>query len=121
MSDQQVLPRLRDRLAQWRGACSWREAAMSTQQVFRLDQDALLRLPYGRGTSVACLEGAIWVTHDDDLHDVILEPGTPLRLRRDRAILQALRPATVAIDAPGTYAIEAAARWMRAFPTLRPR
>jgi len=57
----------------------------------------------GRGARIACRQGRIWITQDQDTRDVLLEAGENFILDRDgAAIVEALVPADVAVDAPGS-------------------
>ncbi len=53
----------------------------------------------GRGASVRCLLGSLWLTQDGDPRDVVLEAGDTFTLDRDGlAIIFATAPATVAFS-----------------------
>ena len=49
---------------------------------------------------MACLDGAIWVTHDQDPNDTLLEPGASYQIKGKGAIAQALHDSRLAIEAP---------------------
>ncbi len=36
-----------------------------------------LRVSNPEGTEVACLDGCLWITHDHEAEDIIVEPGMP--------------------------------------------
>jgi hypothetical protein len=53
----------------------------------------------GRGASVRCLLGALWLTQDGDPRDIVLTPGQSFTLDRDGlAIIFATAEATVALS-----------------------
>ena len=59
----------------------------------------VLRIPHGAGTRVACLTGAVWVTEENDAHDLFLERGESLRLAQPgTALVYALEPASVLLE-----------------------
>jgi hypothetical protein len=52
-----------------------------------------------RGSSIACLEGCLWLTHDGDCRDIVLEAGQSHVADRDsRLAIHALAPSTVRLD-----------------------
>lgn len=54
----------------------------------------------GRGASVRCLLGSLWLTQDGDPRDVVLTAGESFTLDRDGlAIIYATAEATVAFSA----------------------
>lgn len=43
--------------------------------IHRLTKGATLRVQHPHGLEVVCLHGALWITHDGDVKDVVLQPG----------------------------------------------
>jgi hypothetical protein len=73
---------------------------MSAQRVvIELKPDCLLPLRELNGARIACLEGVLWITHDSDPHDILLEPGQVYELTRKGATVQALGASRMAIEA----------------------
>ena len=58
----------------------------------RLDPGQSLKVLNGAGSKVCALEGSIWITEENELRDVVLEPGNCYRL---------LRPGTAIVYALG--------------------
>ena len=53
------------------------------------------------GTRVHCVEGRIWITEERRPADIVLEAGESFALARaGRAVVQALRPARIALEQP---------------------
>jgi len=62
-----------------------------------------LTLDAARGALVRCLDGLVWITQDGDRADHIVAAGDSFRVDRDGpVIVQATRPARVAIESPRT-------------------
>jgi hypothetical protein len=69
--------------------------------ILELQRDAMLPLPRCKEITLVCLDGALWVTEDDERRDVILEAGGRHRLTREgTAIVIALCPARLRVEAP---------------------
>ena len=66
----------------------------------RLDPGQLLKMRDAAGSTVCALEGAVWITEDHQLKDIVLEQGECYRLRNPGlAIVHALSgPAAVALN-----------------------
>jgi hypothetical protein len=66
----------------------------------RLDRGQLLKMRDAAGSTVCALEGAVWITEDHQLKDIVLEEGECYRLRNPGlAIVHALSgPAAVALN-----------------------
>ena len=74
-----------------------------------LKQRDTLTLEAARGALVRCLEGLVWITQDGDRADHIVSAGDTFRVDRDGSVIvQATRPARVAIESPRETA---SARW----------
>jgi hypothetical protein len=68
---------------------------------FNLPRDGLISLRDGKGTRVVCLTGALWVTQEGQVEDVILEPGQCLKIAEGGlALVMALRPSSLQVRAP---------------------
>ena len=64
-----------------------------------LRRGRILRLPDGRGTTVAACAGAVWITEQGSRRDVLLTPGQSFTLARaGLALVQAVRDASVLVD-----------------------
>jgi hypothetical protein len=69
--------------------------------IVELQPDALVPLRNRKGTRIACLEGVLWITHDRDPEDILLQPGQTYELTRKGAMVQALGACRVSLEAPG--------------------
>lgn len=62
------------------------------RNAIRLGQDEILRIDGGKGSTVRCEEGALWLTQDGDLRDLFLEAGQHYALdRAGPALISAYR------------------------------
>src|SRR5262245_56246219 len=65
----------------------------------RLGAREVLNIRDGAGLAVKCLEGALWITQDGDLADVVLGEGQSFVLDRPGlALVSALVPATAEVQ-----------------------
>jgi len=66
----------------------------------RLDPGQLLKVHDAAGSTVCALEGAVWITEDHQLKDIVLEQGQCYRLQTPGlAIVHALSgPAAVSLN-----------------------
>ena len=66
----------------------------------RLDHGQLLKVRDSAGSTVCALEGAVWITEDHQLKDIVLEQGQCYRLQNPGlAIVHALSgPAAVTLN-----------------------
>lgn len=78
--------------------------ARHTVVTLELEHGALLPLKKSKGFRVVCLEGALWITEDDDRRDVILEPGRHYQLRGEGTLVLALHAARIRVEAPASPA-----------------
>jgi hypothetical protein len=63
-----------------------------------LKPQQLVKVRGGRGHSIVCHSGSVWVTQDGDPRDVILRAGEAFTLDRDGpALVQALEPGAISI------------------------
>lgn len=57
----------------------------------QLGPNQTLRVVDGEGTTVCAVEGAVWITEENQLKDIVLQPGGCYRLRnRGIAIVNSL-------------------------------
>lgn len=73
--------------------------ATSTQVVGQsfqhLDKGSIVAVERALGRSVECLRGCLWITHDGDARDIVLNHGDRYIADRDaRMLIQALEPST---------------------------
>jgi hypothetical protein len=84
--------------ARWNAPSQWirlsasmpRRAATAhwlADPVHTLAQGTTLRVACPEGTEVACLDGTLWITHDGECEDHIVEPGLPYTARRNSTML----------------------------------
>lgn len=52
-----------------------------------LRKGAIYRLPDGRGQRIESLSGSLWLTIDDDVRDILVNPGQGFSIDRDGAAL----------------------------------
>ena len=66
----------------------------------KLDHGQLLKVRDSAGSTVCALEGAVWITEDHQLKDIVLEAGQCYRLQKPGlAIVHALSgPASVTLN-----------------------
>ena len=66
----------------------------------RLDQGQILKVRDSMGSTVCALEGAVWITEDHQLKDIVLEEGQCYRLQNPGlAIVHALSgPAAISLN-----------------------
>src|SRR5262245_11836449 len=82
-----------DRIVALRGL-SFRETASRGKAVaatHRLRKEQTIKVPHPFGTSIECLAGVVWITHDCDPKDIVLDPGQRyVADRRSRMLVHAL-------------------------------
>ncbi len=94
-----------------------------------LERQGMLTLPASAPANVSCLEGALWITLDNDSRDIVLNPGEAFTTPGGRrAIVYALKPSrikvmpvAVARSVPVVAAVTWSNRknWVSLTPTLR--
>lgn len=68
----------------------------------RLPARSLYRVPRAGAVRIRCLAGSLWLTLDDDLRDIILQPGDCFTAgEARRGLLYALEPATFTVVPAG--------------------
>ncbi len=66
-----------------------------------LEQAQAMRISGAMDVSVACLNGCLWITQDNDPRDIVLERGESFTLDRPGvAILFACKPTTLSMRDP---------------------
>lgn len=81
-----------------------------------LGRGELLRLHRAAGDTVVCLDGALWITRDHDLRDVVLSAGECTVIDGPgRVLIQAFQPSRLAVGPAAALAAGAA----RAAPRRR--
>ena len=80
----------------WTTATVRRPAAAAGQPGQLLQRDATLVVDDPRGLTVTCVQGCLWLTHDGDCKDIILEAGQRYSsATRARLLVHALDTAQV--------------------------
>ena len=65
-----------------------------------LRRQALFSVPDAAGVRIACVEGAVWITLDNDPRDIVLEScGVFTTPEHRRAIIYAMKPSTITVAA----------------------
>jgi Protein of unknown function (DUF2917) len=89
---------------------------------FNLPRDGLMSLRDGKGTRVVCLSGALWITQEGQVEDVVLEAGQCLRIaERGLALVMALRPSSLQVRAARASAWTVPGRFAGRLGTLLSR
>ncbi|MGQ0655741.1 MAG: DUF2917 domain-containing protein [Betaproteobacteria bacterium] len=87
--------------------------------IIELPAQAVLPVDQTRGASVRCLEGVLWITEEGNRNDYVVQSGEVFQLSGDgRAVIQALHPSRVAVDAVVAAAVDSSDRARRQ-PALR--
>ena len=76
-----------------------------------LERQGMLKLPVSAPVSVSCLEGAVWITLDNDTRDFVLEPCEAFTATEHRrAVIYALKPSRISVTRVATERRETATR-----------
>jgi len=67
-------------------------------EIFELEADGVLRFVRLDGATVACLEGALWITLENDRRDITLHPGGSCRLSGDAIFIEAVRRSRLVLE-----------------------
>lgn len=68
--------------------------------VLELPYDSLLPLHGAKGMTIACLQGALWITQDGNRNDVVLEAGASFEvIDAGKVLVLALRNARFSLSA----------------------
>jgi hypothetical protein len=63
-----------------------------------LQRQAMFELPDAAEARVVCLEGAVWITLDNDTRDIVLEPCEVFTATEHRrAVIYALKPSRISV------------------------
>jgi Protein of unknown function (DUF2917) len=74
---------------------------LSRARVSLSEQESTALMSF-RGGCVECIEGCLWLTHDGDCRDIVLEAGQSHVADRDsRLVIHALARSTVRLDHAG--------------------
>ena len=66
-----------------------------------LQPRAMFSVPDAADVRITCAEGAVWITLDHDVRDILLDLGEVFVGREhSRAIIYALKPSTIRVAAP---------------------
>jgi len=94
---------------------------------FHLDlpAQAIMTVPDSAGVGIECRRGAVWVTLDHDLRDIVLAPGERFDgTEHRRATVSALRASCIAVSGAEPAAVPRPARrtwpWRRVALGLAP-
>jgi len=70
-----------------------------------LPKGAIHRVPRGRGRRIESLRGSLWVTIDNDLRDILVNPGQGFSIDRDGdTLISALDDANFVVLEPASAA-----------------
>lgn len=76
-----------------------------------LARDGLLALRDAQGTRILCHEGALWVTQEGDIRDIVIGPGDALTLRAPGlTVVTAVQPSRLTLVEPGQAGVTRADR-----------
>ncbi len=73
---------------------------MPTIRTVNLGYEQMLVIDAGDGTRMRVLHGATWLTGEGEPDDLVLSAGQDRQLRRGRAVIEALQPASVELIEP---------------------
>ena len=96
--------------------CNGQRAVNPAHQAFNLNlaHQAVFSVPDAANVRIACVEGTIWITLDNDPRDIVLEAcGVFTTSEHRRAIIYAMKPSQI------TLAAAAPAKQSRRAPSLR--
>jgi hypothetical protein len=97
------------------------DTSLTCGSVIGLPKRHVLALAARRGTRVESRRGALWVTQDGDLRDVVLTPGQSHVIEHDGPVLlQALDAALVSLHVPAPPIEARPGWWQRVRQTLGP-
>jgi hypothetical protein len=88
-------------------------AATVSTSAFSLNlrQQALFSVPDAANVRIACVEGAVWITLDNDPRDIVLEScGVFTTTEHRRALVYAMKPSRITVAAPVSAPANAFAR-----------
>jgi hypothetical protein len=80
------------------------------QQAFNLDlrRQAVFSIADAANVRIACVQGSIWITLDNDLRDFVVDDcGVFTTLEHRRALVYALKPSRVSVSSTASLAPDA--------------
>ena len=81
--------------------CAAANTSSATAFSLNLRPQALFSVPDAANVRIACVEGAVWITLDNDPRDIVLEScGVFTTPEHRRAIIYAMKPSIVTVAAP---------------------
>ena len=83
-------------------ACNGQRAANPAHQAFNLNlaHHAAFSVPDAANVRIACVEGTVWITLDNDPRDIVLEAcGVFITPEHRRAIIYAMKPSQITVGA----------------------
>lgn len=67
--------------------------------VIELKRNALLPLQDSKGVRLVCLEGTLWITHEDHQDDIVVHTGDSYEVAHDGStLIQAMDAARIAVE-----------------------
>jgi hypothetical protein len=91
-------------------------AGTSNPISLNLQRQALVNVPDAGDVRIACAEGAVWITLDNDTRDIVIEAGETFSTpEHRRAVIYALKPSRVNVTALASMA-SPALKTRRLFP-----
>lgn len=67
--------------------------------VIELKRNALLPLQDSKGARLVCLEGTLWITHQDHQDDIVIHTGDAYEVPHDgTTLVQAMQAARIAVE-----------------------
>ncbi len=82
--------------------CNGQRAATPAHQAFNLNlaKQATFSVPDAANVRIACVEGTVWITLDNDPRDIVLEAcGVFTTPEHRRAIIYAMKPSQITVAA----------------------
>ena len=87
-----------------KASCSIRQPGQVTgmrPSVQEIARDKILEIKQALGVTIECLDGSVWITLDENMHDVIHDAGQSFCVdRMQRTLIQALATARVRLIHP---------------------
>ncbi len=99
--------------------CAATATASTSAFSLNLRQQALFSVPDAANVRIACVEGAVWITLDNDPRDIVLEScGVFTTTEHRRALVYAMKPSRITVAAPASAPANAFARQRKQAPGL---
>lgn len=81
--------------------CAAANSVSASTFSLNLPSQAVFTLPDASNVRIACVDGIVWITLDDDPRDIVLEScGVFTTPEHRRAIICAMKPSTITVAAP---------------------